>query len=112
MLDLIIVSIVLSYFLLVWFRTNAFVEYINILKLSRFFCVSEYNELHRNGYDGNYVSFLYEYYKDYFLVRLISCPVCVSFWLGVFFSIIYGSFLGLLVSPLMLFFYLLFNKML
>jgi hypothetical protein len=112
MFNIAAIAIVLAYFMLVWFRTNAFVEYMNLLKLGRFLKVSEYNEIHSNGYGGNYVDFLVEYYNDYFLVRLSSCPVCVSFWLGLIVVFFSGSLSAFLAAPLMLFFYLLFNRML
>jgi hypothetical protein len=112
MLNVAAIAVVLAYFMLVWFRTNAFVEYMNLFKLGRFLKVSEYTQIHADGYGGNYVDFLVEYYKDYFLVRLVSCPVCLSFWLGVSLLILTGSLSSFLAAPLMLFFYLLFNRML
>jgi len=104
------ISLFVGYALLVWFRTNAFAEYITLFRLSRFFHVSSYNELVSNGYEHGYVDFLKEYYHDYFLVRLVTCPICFGFWLSV-------PFLGISVSnifiiPLGLFFYSIFNKLL
>jgi hypothetical protein len=106
------VSLCLGYLMLVWLRTNAFVEYTTLLKMERFFHVAEYNELHKHGYGGNYVDFLVEYYNDNFFVRLSSCPVCLSFWLGAFSALALDSFSAIVGAPLILFFYLLFNKML
>ena len=105
-------ALLFSYFMLIWLRTNAFAEYMKLLKVDKILKLDEYNELHSNGYGGTYLDFLIEYYNDYFIVRLISCPVCLSFWLGLLATFIYGSPVAFLAAPLMLFFYLLFNRML
>jgi hypothetical protein len=105
-------AVVASYFMLIWRRTNAFAEYMTLLRLDRFFAIVEYNQIHKDGYDGNYVDFLVEYYRDFFIVRLLSCPVCVSFWIGLANALACGSFDDFIVAPLTLFFYLLFNRML
>ena len=110
MLNVIFVALVMAYFLIVWLNTNAFVEYLTIFRLERFFYVEQYNELQRQGYEGNYINFLREYY-DSFFVRLLSCPICLSFWIGLFLTSCSGPF-GLVASPLTLFFYLVLNKML
>lgn len=111
-MKIIIVAFLFSYVLLVWFRTNAFVEYMNLMKFSIFLKIDEYNKLHKEGYDDLYVDFLHLYYRDFFIVRLVTCPVCVSFWIGVIFWLCTLDFNYLLISPLTLLFYLLFNKML
>jgi hypothetical protein len=102
-------SLLVSYALVIWFKTNAFVEYLTLFKLSRFFYISNYNELVQNGYSGTYTEFLREYYHDYFVVRLTTCPVCFGFWLGLPFLLLSPAYL--LVLPLGLFFYGLFNKL-
>jgi hypothetical protein len=104
------VSFLLSYLLILWFRTNAFVEYINLFRLSSLFFVTEYNKLRSEGYGDLYVDFLHEYYKDFFIVRLVSCPICLSVWLGILCCVFYGVQSGCLVAPLTLFFFSVFNK--
>jgi hypothetical protein len=112
MFNNIVVSFVIGYFILIWLRTNAFAEYMLLCRQSYFFKLKEYSNLHKEGYDGNYVDFLVEYYKDVFLVRLISCPVCLSFWLGLMFCLITGQSTDFIIAPLSLLFYLLFNRLL
>lgn len=112
MLEVVSIALVASYFMVVWFRTNAFVEYLSLLELSRFFHVGEYETIKNDGYGGNYVDFLLEYYGTSFIVRLLGCPVCLSFWLGVGLTLFAGLSAGCVATPLMLFFYLLFNKLL
>jgi hypothetical protein len=112
MLQVIVLSAVASYFLLVWLDTDALFEYLNLLRLSLGNKFAEYKQLKQAEYPGNYAAFLREYYHDKFLVRLLTCPVCVSFWLGVAVVASLGSFESLCAPALILFFYLVFNKML
>jgi len=112
MSDIAIIALISSYFMLVWFRTNAFVEYMVLFRLSRFFHISEYEDIRKQGYDGNYVEFLFTYFNSNFIVRLLSCPICLSFWISMLLSVFIGLHSAWLCAPLILFFYLLFNKLL
>jgi hypothetical protein len=112
MFNTIAVSFTLGYFILVWLRTDAFAEYMLLFRQSYIFKLKEYSNLHKEGYGGNYVDFLVEYYKDIFLVRLISCPVCLSFWVGMLACLISRQLADFIIAPLALLFYLLFNKLL
>lgn len=106
------IAFFLAYLLVVWLKTNAFVEYIRLFQLTRLFHVSDYLKLQGDGYGGSYIDFLAEYYYDSFFVRLFICPVCLSFWIGLVAALVTGFNEGLCVAPLVLFFYLLFNKLL
>ena len=107
-----VISLISSYFILIWLRTNAFAEYMRLFRLSCFFKLAEYNKLHADGYDGSYVDFISEYYKDYFIVRLLICPVCLSFWVGVINCIIFDAYAYFIIAPLSLLFYTIFNRLL
>jgi hypothetical protein len=111
-INLLGLSLLVSYCLVIWFNTNAFVEYFSLLRLGRFFRISEYQDLVKNGYGESFVSFLKEYYHDIFIVRLVSCPICLGFWLTVALLLFFGSVSYIFVAPLSLFFYLIFNKLL
>ena len=111
MFTVVAVSFTLAYLMILWFRTNAFVEYMNLLRLSNWFHIHEYVQLEREGYHGNYPMFLAEYYKDKFFVRLVTCPLRVSFWVGLGAALYIDSLNGLLCAPLILFFYFIFNKL-
>lgn len=112
MINVASVALVLAYLLVVWLKTNAFVEYMQLFKLTGFFHVSDYLKLQQDGYGGTYIDFLFEYYHDSFFVRLLACPVCLSFWLGLISSLAIDAPYRFCVAPLILFFYLLFNKLL
>jgi hypothetical protein len=112
MIQTAILSALCGYFIVVWLNTDALFEYLNLLKLTIGKKIAEYKKLKLLDYPGNYANFLREYYHDKFIVRLITCPICVSFWLGLAVICCLGSFESICAPALILFFYLLFNKML
>ena len=109
---LVLVALMLSFLLVVWLRTNAFVEYMRLFRLGGLFHVDEYAKISADGYEGNYIDFLVEYYKDSFFVRLLSCAVCISSWTGIGGFLFTLHWVGLLLAPLTLLFYLIFSKLL
>lgn len=111
MINYSVVSILLGYFMLIWRKTNAFVEYMHLARLHNLFYISEFLKVQKDGYDGNYADFLSEYYRDKFIVRLATCPICLSFWLGLFCVIFFQNVSAMICGPLSLLLYLLFNKL-
>ncbi len=96
----------ISLILLVWFKTDAFNEYCKLFKLDKKFYLQQYNQVLEDGSELSYPDFLVEYYPSFF-TKLISCPICLSVWLGIVFSIFVSlyslgtlSFLGLLFYKL------------
>jgi hypothetical protein len=106
------IALSLAYLLVVWLKTNAFVEYMQLFRMTSLFHVEDYLKIQADGYGGTYTDFLAEYYHEIFFVRLIICPVCLSFWLAVLTSFFIGLSAATCIAPLVLFFYLLFNKLL
>lgn len=70
--------------LLVWFNSDAFVEYARLVGGARFFGVNEYEKLAEKQCTLDYHSYLLEY-KNSFFIRLITCPLCLCFWLSAVF---------------------------
>jgi Protein of unknown function (DUF1360) len=87
-------SFFVALFLLIWFKTEAFVEYCRLFRLTRFFKVAEYLEVMKADASFSYPMFLVEYYNS-FLTRLLSCPICTSVWIG----LALGHFTGWLLMP-------------
>ena len=85
--------------MIVWFKSGAFVEYCNLLKLRTLLL----------GYDKDpnnltFPQFLYVKSRSLFkcpickfLVALITCPLCIAFWLSIGASCLYGT---ILLTPL------------
>jgi hypothetical protein len=85
--------------MVVWFKSSAFVEYCNLFKLK--------NLLFGYDKDPNNLTFpQYLYIKSgslfkcpicKFLIALITCPLCIAFWLCIGASCLYGT---ILLTPL------------
>jgi hypothetical protein len=79
--------------MIVWFKTTAFVEYAQLLGIK--FLLFGYNE------DSNNLTFpQYLYVKSKvlfnnsickFIVALITCPLCLAFWLSLGAATIYSN---------------------
>ena len=96
--------------LIIWNETNAFVEYSRLLLGAEF-------EDYRTQEDSGvlYVDYLASKYPYNFIVRLISCPMCLGVWLSIvsafYYKNVYIIFSVFYVSLLMYFsFKLLMNK--
>jgi len=100
-------------FLIVWFQTDAYIEYCKVFGLKKFLF----------GYDESDLTFpQYLYTKRnvftknkfiLFYIKLITCPICLTFWLCLIPAFLLQNFL---IVPLLyvcsLFVYLLFTKLL
>lgn len=99
-------SFTLAMILVCWFETDFFNEYLG---WSGFFYLDQYRDVKEAGGDLSYLEFLLEYHNC-FLVRLISCPICTSVWVGFFLALLFGqlsfvaciALLGLLLYKLYL----------
>ena len=98
-----------SLFLIIWFETDAFVEYCRIIKpLCKWFKIKEFDEAYNNDFELTYHLFLRKTYNNFF-VRLITCPICVSIWLSIVLSI--NDIIKMpMICIISLFIYYLFNR--
>lgn len=81
--------------LVIWFKTDAVIEYGSLIGLSRHLKVKEFqNKKLTEPYLLTYPQFLRITYNNFF-TRLISCPICCSVWMAIVFCIL-GSCLYLL----------------
>jgi|SRR5579862_6833376 len=69
--------------LLIWFKSDAFIEWGSLFGLENFLKVSEYKAMKLNQLplDINYPTFLKIKY-DNFIVNMLACPLCLSVWLS------------------------------
>jgi hypothetical protein len=81
MTDLVILVLLLSSsvatLLFVWFNTNAFVEYMQLLRLSRFFRIHEYVEVVSSDPSLAYHEYIASNYVGFF-PRLFNCSKCLA----------------------------------
>ena len=86
----------ISLILLIWFKTEAILEYGSLIGLSKFLKCKEFQEKKVTvEYPLTYPRFLRMSYDNFF-IRMVTCPICICVWLSIVFSIVYGC---LLVFP-------------
>ena len=85
MIELFFISCLVALIMLVWFHTEAFLEYATLIGGNRFFLIDDFRKKQTEGpgfpaEHMDYVNYLMTYH-DSFFIRLITCPICLSFWL-------------------------------
>lgn len=100
----------ISLILIIWFNTEAFVEYCNVLRINLLW-TKDYLNKKNNDVSLTYHAYLL-YYHNSFFVRLITCPICFSFWVSLFICIFTNItfYKFSLVVILSLFVYFMFDK--
>ena len=85
----------------VWFETDAFIEWGKLFKL-KFLKYKEYDDIKSSSLSAiagkNYCDFLLYKYPGHFLVKLITCPTCLSVWVNILAVCVFNS--GVLVKTL------------
>jgi hypothetical protein len=91
MFDIVLEILWINFILFIWFETDAFIEYIKLLKMGRYFYINEFLEYKKNSNPkSNYLSFIRQK-KTNFITKLISCIPCSLFWLSLIFCIIFNN---------------------
>lgn len=111
MIDVLNIILLISLILIIWFKTNAWLEYTELFNLNFISKYKEYNKLLIREPLLEYHIFLLRYYNN-FIIRLITCPICFSTWIG----ILFGCFTKIILFPTYaiggLFIYLIISKLL
>lgn len=66
--------------MVVWYNSTAIVEYGRICRL-KCLKIDKFDEAYKNDFELTYLLYLRRYH-DCFFVRLITCPICLGFWLS------------------------------
>jgi hypothetical protein len=102
---ILLLSSLIATILLVWFKSNAFVEYGKLLGLGRWLKLKEYEEKRLSeSFELSYPLFLRMTY-DNFIFKLITCPLCISLWLSSVLCLFVNIYLIPIVYILSLFIY-------
>jgi len=80
MFELFFISSVVVLILLTWFQSEAFVEYAELASGGKFFHTIDYKEKQKSKATLTYQGYLLQNHSSFF-IRLITCPLCLSFWL-------------------------------
>jgi hypothetical protein len=97
MIVLVLISFI-TLILLVWFKSDAVIEWGSLVGLSKFLKIDEFHKMKmEEAYLFiNYPTFLKIKYHN-FIVNMLACPLCLSVWLSLFFCS--GLFI---VSPILM----------
>lgn len=71
---------VIALILLIWFKTNAWIEYTDIFN---FKINNEYKRYIDNVDPITFTTYIRTVYYERWIIRLITCPICLGTWLGI-----------------------------
>ena len=95
-MDLLYCSLTICTFVLLWFETQAFIEYTDLLRrflpnwFTEFFFLTDYQRAMQDGTKIDYLDFVAGNFSDTFRGRLITCPLCTATWVGIMLIVAYG----------------------
>ena len=78
---MILLICIIALILLIWFRTDAWLEYCRLLKCDAISFYKDFDAKKKEDVSLTYLLYL-RMYHDCFFVRLITCPICFGVWLG------------------------------
>lgn len=101
----------ITLFLLIWFKSDAFIEYCKLFRLTTVFKIGDW-ETFKNTIDisTTYHTYLRLKYPNFF-VKLITCPSCLCVWLTLPSCFIYGILYFPMICIMSLSMYYLINKL-
>lgn len=104
MTSLFVFTCLIALNLLIWFRTDAWLEYTRLFRLNFLSFYKDFDTKHKEDVSLEYLHYL-RLYHNCFVIRLITCPVCLAVWMGIFFGVITAMWLtpGYIVGGLLLF---------
>lgn len=80
-----------NFILFIWFETDAFVEYLKFLKLSKFFKIDSFETYKKESNPRiTYHSYLRQKHPS-FITKLVTCVPCLSFWVVLMINLIFSS---------------------
>jgi len=90
----------ISIFLFLLFETDFIIQYFKLFKITEYIpYYNEYNNIILNDGYIHYFSYLHNR-SDNFFIKLITCPICIGFWIAILVSI---SSFGLFYFPIFYF---------
>ena len=71
-----------SLVLILWFRTDVWLEYCKLFHLDFISFYKYFEDKKKSDVSLTYIIYLRMYHNGFF-VRLITCPICLSVWIGI-----------------------------
>lgn len=93
-----IIATFIALFLLVWFKSDALVDWGSLFGLEEFLLVNEYNKMKidQAPLSINYPTFLKIKYNN-FVTKLLACPLCLTVWLSSFSAFLLFIFMPIII---------------
>lgn len=88
---------IVAFFLLIWFKTEAYVEYCRLFKLNKISFYKDYDEKKKNDVSLTYHGYLRQYHNQFF-TRLITCPICAAVWISAINAVFFAKISVLFVT--------------
>jgi len=85
--DIALITSSITLVLLVWFNSEAFVEYASLASGEKFFLIDTYKEKQKDRAALTYLEHISEERKTFF-VKLITCELCLSVWLSLLITLL------------------------
>lgn len=90
-------SCIISTVLVILFMSDALAEYLRLFRINKLFKFlwvdSYFSQLKSSPMTvNNYWTFIGEKYYDYFVIRLITCPLCLSMYLAIILGLIFLNY--------------------
>ena len=86
-MEIVNLALLVAIILIVWFQSNAFVEYVKLFRLDWVFWIPLYEQQKEDDLLLTYTQFIKKNWDNFF-TRLITCPLCFSMWVCLFISLI------------------------
>lgn len=81
LMTILVGSCLVALALLIWFRTDAWLEYTRLFHLNFLSGYKEYDARQKEDLTLTYLNFLRLHHYG-FITRLLTCPTCIGVWVG------------------------------
>ena len=85
-------SSLIALLLLIFFRTDGWLEYCKLFHLDFISFYKEFEEKKKSDISLTYILYLRMYHNS-FLVRLVTCPICLAVWIGIICGLVSSIYL-------------------
>lgn len=80
MIEFLFIPCVTAVVLLVWLHSEAFIEYATLFNGNKFFYIDDFRKKQKKDPTLDWIMYLQLHHNNFF-VRLVTCPLCFSFWI-------------------------------
>jgi len=97
MIELFTISSFVAIPLILWFKTEVWYEYTKLFRIGFLSGAKKYEAAKMDDMTITYIQFLRKNHHKLFVIRLITCPLCMAIWFAFLTSILFGNII--LLAP-------------